>query len=251
MKTIKSKNKAVLISVRSDSVRLPNKCFMTINGRYVLEHVIDRAKEVGVKVILCTTDRDVDDKIEGIAYRNDIVCYRGSLNDKLLRWFGACTTHKVDYFVTFDADDLFCDISLMNLGLSMVSNFGFGIVRSPKDLICGAFTYAMSVKQLAAIVTKKNSSNTQMIDEFIDPFSPHELFPINKEMINKDIRLTLDYPVDYDFFVKVFEKMKIKKNIIPTYDIVMFLKKHKELIEINSFKMKEWKENQDDQKRSV
>ena len=61
--------KAVFITVRTDSTRLPNKALKHIMGRPVIEMIILRAKQVKKAdcVVLCTTTRPVDDSLILIA----------------------------------------------------------------------------------------------------------------------------------------------------------------------------------------
>jgi spore coat polysaccharide biosynthesis protein SpsF (cytidylyltransferase family) len=79
--------KAIFITVRTDSTRLPNKALLEILGKPTIEMVILRAKKVvnADIIVLCTTDRSVDDGIARIAERNGIKYFRGSVEDKLER----------------------------------------------------------------------------------------------------------------------------------------------------------------------
>lgn len=239
-------NSAVLISVRSDSERLPEKCFMKIGGKFVLDHVIDRAKKVGVRVIICTTDRQIDDSIYVLASLNKVDCFRGSLEDKLSRWLGACDKFKIDSFVTMDADDLFADIELAKQGLNLCNSFNYDFIQGPKGLIPGLFTYAMRVSLLRKVVNEKTILNTEQIESFFNEKKSY-LGLILRDYFNDQIRLTLDYPEDFQFFETVFKKMKIKENIISSHKIVEFLLTNPELVAINSFRNKDWKERQNAQ----
>src|SRR3989338_1597535 len=97
------------ITARSDSSRLPHKMLLPIKGRRVIEHIIDRAKMIrGLEgIVLCTTDRKEDDELAEIAHKEEILCFRGSLDDKLERWHGAAQMCGADYILTIDGDDLF------------------------------------------------------------------------------------------------------------------------------------------------
>ena len=59
---------AALITVRSGSTRLPNKCFKTITEDLsAIQIVIRRVKKVGCKVILCTSEDSQDDALSHLA----------------------------------------------------------------------------------------------------------------------------------------------------------------------------------------
>jgi spore coat polysaccharide biosynthesis protein SpsF (cytidylyltransferase family) len=66
----------------------------------------------------------------------------------------------------------------------------------------------------------------------------------NKIFFDENIRLTLDYPEDYEFFSKVFNSLKCENNDVPLSEIVKFLKKHPEIIAINSFRQQDFLNNQ-------
>ena len=56
------------ITVRTASSRLPQKCLLSIRGKRVIEHVIDRAKLINglASVVVCTSMEPEDDVLEVI-----------------------------------------------------------------------------------------------------------------------------------------------------------------------------------------
>ena len=83
--------KALFVTVRKDSSRLPDKALRKILGVPVLGMIIKRAKLAKHfdEVIVCTTTRVIDDEVVVIAERYGAKVFRGDLNDKLVRWQGA------------------------------------------------------------------------------------------------------------------------------------------------------------------
>ena len=67
--------KAIFITVRTGSTRLPEKALLKINERSTIELVIDRAKRSKKKdiVVLCTTESTNDDILCEIAEKNGIL----------------------------------------------------------------------------------------------------------------------------------------------------------------------------------
>ena len=55
------------ITVRTSSVRLPNKCFLPFGGESVLSHVIKRALTNNIDPVICTTTEKADDPVENLA----------------------------------------------------------------------------------------------------------------------------------------------------------------------------------------
>ena len=83
-----------LITVRSQSTRLPEKCFLPFGNGNVIEHVIRRAKYFKINPIVCTTNEIEDDRIVEIAKNEDVRYFRGSVKDKLLRWRDCCRKYN-------------------------------------------------------------------------------------------------------------------------------------------------------------
>ena len=109
--------KAILITVRTGSTRLPNKSTLKIKDKHTIEYVIDNVKKskYADKIILCTTDLEEDKILCDIADRNNIDFYRGDEHNKLKRWYEACIKHSVTSFATADGDNLFYDAGLADL----------------------------------------------------------------------------------------------------------------------------------------
>lgn len=81
--------KLIVIQSRMDSDRLPGKAALEIKGKPTLQHVIERCKKSGERVVVATTDREVDDPIEAICLVTKVPCYRymGDRNDVLGRFY--------------------------------------------------------------------------------------------------------------------------------------------------------------------
>ena len=61
------KNIFGLITVRSESSRLPRKCFLSLGNKSVIETVIDRCKNSEIMPIICTTISSADDPLEELS----------------------------------------------------------------------------------------------------------------------------------------------------------------------------------------
>jgi spore coat polysaccharide biosynthesis protein SpsF len=241
--------KAVFITVRSDSSRLPNKGLMKILGRPTIEMVILRAKQAREvdDVILCTTERPVDDEIVAIAKKQGIKYFRGSLDDKLLRWLGAAKKHDIDFFATMDGDDLLCDPELIELAVRQMTKGDSDYIKAPQGLICGSFTYCIKVNALEKVCSIKDTQDTEMMWVYFEDtglFRVRDLDVKDRTFFSDSIRLTLDYPEDFDFFSKIFEHFNCLNNDVPLREVVGFLNDHPEIVSINTARQKDYLENQ-------
>lgn len=237
------------ITVRTRSSRMPAKCLLKIRGKSVIEHVIDRAKQTKKidVVILCTTTNSEDDILVDIAKKKGIKYFRGSEKDKLERWNGAAKKFNIDYFVTTDADDLFCDPELNDLAVEQMLEKPCDMIKAPANLVCGSFTYCISVVALKRVCKIKASRDTEMMwGYFIDTglFNVRQLKVKDRIFHNKKIRMTLDYPEDFVFFWTVFDKLRININNLPLRKILKFLKLNPAIPKINFFRQNQFLQNQ-------
>lgn len=240
----------LFLTVRTNSSRLPGKTLLKFRGKRSIEHVIDRVKKVkGVdEIIMCTTDNPSDDVLERIAKKNKIKVFRGSLKDKVSRWLGAADKFNLDYFVTVDAaDDVFCDPELINLAIKQMRQKPVDYLKIPDDLVCGGSAPVISVAALRRVVAIKDTNN---VENYAPYFLNTGLFKIreigvkDKIFHNKNVRLTLDYKEDYEFFKRIFDELKIDSNTIPLRRILMLLNKKPELNQINFHRHQDYLNNQ-------
>lgn len=240
---------AIFITVRSDSSRLPNKALLPILGKPTIEMVILRAKQVKNvdAVIVCTTERLIDNGIVQIAEKCGVLHYRGSLDDKLDRWLGAAKKFGIDSFVTMDGDDLLCDPELMEVGVEQLKLNDVDFIEAPQGLICGSFTYGIRTTALEKVCSIKDTSDTEMMWVY---FKDTGLFDVSTLKVNDPvfydpaIRMTLDYEEDFAFFKAIFEHFNCVNNDTSLRDIVPYLKAHPEIVQLNAFRHQDWSLNQ-------
>lgn len=241
--------KAVFITVRSDSTRLPGKALKEILGKPTIEHVILRAKRVRNvdQVVLCTTERPVDDGIAEIAQRCGVSCFRGSMEDKLVRWLGAAEKFGIDVFATFDGDDLLCEPELIEWGIEQMAAEGLDFMKAPKDLICGSFTNCIRVTALKRVCEIKDTEDTEMMWVYFEDtglFKTGELKVKDSVYLDPSIRLTLDYPEDFEFFKNIMEHFASKDNGTSLREIIKYLSANPEVKKLNYFRQQDYLSNQ-------
>ena len=107
----------VYITARLGSTRLPGKHLLPIFGKPIIEHMIMRVKQANLPVffVLCTTIQPEDDPFVEIAHRCNIEIFRGHPTDILKRWLDAADHFHVQYFISAEADDVFCDPEYIDL----------------------------------------------------------------------------------------------------------------------------------------
>lgn len=96
----------VIIQARMGSSRLPGKVMKEVQGKTVLEHVVERvrqSKEIE-DIIIATTIEDKDDTIVKEALRIGVKVFRGSESDVLSRYYYAAKENNADIVVRITSD---------------------------------------------------------------------------------------------------------------------------------------------------
>jgi spore coat polysaccharide biosynthesis protein SpsF len=169
--------------------------------------------------------------------------FRGSLDDKLVRWRDACKEYEVDFFVNVDGDDLFFDVDLADIVIDQYKN-------NPCDFIDGHGlyndVYGIKATALNKVCEIKDSDSTEYIRLYFTEtgiFQTRKIKDIPTKYIKGNIRMTLDYPEDFEFFKRVIEGVSLEPL---TFDnILKFIYNYPETSCINFFLEEDWKINQE------
>ena len=239
--------KAIFITVRTGSTRLPEKALLEINERSTIELVIDRAKrsKKAQIIVLCTTESKNDDILCEIAKGNGISFFRGSAEDKLMRWKGAAEKYDVEFFVTSDGDDLLCDPELVDLAFEQYERSSADFIEG-KNVPCGGFTYGIKVSALNKVCEIKESTDTEMMWVYFlntGLFRTEVLENIPKVLQRPEIRMTLDYDDDLKFFKIIFDHFA-DNPVFTLRDVVKYLDENPDVIKINQYLQERFLDNQ-------
>lgn len=233
-----------IITVRTSSSRLPQKCLMPFGEMRVIEHIIRRAKHYGLDPVLCTSTDPSDDILEKIAKDEKIRCFRGSLVNKLRRWSDCCHHFKIDAFHTVDADDPFFDGELMKKSLSLLKN-GYDMISPTPSSAAGGASVGFSLK--AELVHKATGQTAKETDTEMMWYYLEKVPGLKKmEMEEPDpdpvkVRLTLDYEEDYWLLATI---CRIAGHFAARSKIDELFRKNPDLYRINWFRNEAWKAGQ-------
>lgn len=234
-----------IVTVRNSSSRLPNKAIMKIKDQLrSIDIVIERAKKSGLPVVIATSTDPSDDIFEQVAKEHNVEIFRGSLLNKLKRWYDCFAKFKINNALFVDGDDLSNNYEIGSRALIKLKENNLEIVGNPETIVTGFFTYAMSKSAVTKLynVAPNENTNTDVIVMYIEKagiqISEIELYP---HECNKDIRLTLDYEEDLSFFRTLYQGIDIIAN---GKTIIDYLEKNKSVSEINFHRQKDFLNNQ-------
>jgi len=241
---MKIKKISGIILVRSDSKRLPNKCFLDFGKVNILEHIIKRCLHYEITPIICTTSLKSDIKVVKLAKKLNVLYYCGSTKNKILRISNCCKKFNVETFHTIDADDPFFCGNEVKRSMKYLTSLSLDIVEPTVVSSKGSGTVGYSVKSdVFHRLSKKIKINTdtEMMWNFFKKLVNIKIKRLSKSNFDCNARLTLDYPEDYIFLESI---RLLLGNLTSRKNICKLLKKNPNLTKINYFRNKEWKRNQ-------
>jgi spore coat polysaccharide biosynthesis protein SpsF len=228
---------AVTITVRMKSERLPKKAVKLLQGKPIIEHLIERVKKAKHpdKIILCTSIDPQDAALVKIAKKQNIHWFRGDPIDVLNRLLCAAKKYGIDFIVSTTGDNPLTDYHYIDKLIEKFKETDADYITC-LDLPLGAFSYGVKVKALEKIVALKKEKNTEIWGGFFTE-NP-ELFKIEKVEVERnlrhpEIRLTIDTPEDFQLMKKIFKKLYKQSKIIELKEIIGLIESHLDLLEIN------------------
>lgn len=230
-----------LITARLKSSRYPFKILKDLNGRTVIERIIERAKRVkGIdEIILCTSTNSQDLPLVKIAYNENIHYFCGSEEDVLHRLLTAAELFSLDYILAITADNPLFSIHYSERLIDKAKQEGFDYI-TVKGLPLGAASYIIKSKAFKAISMYKQDIHTEFWPEYL---TKPDVFKVGHleadKSLRKDYRLTLDYSEDYELLNHIYRHVAFD-GVLNLHDVISFLEQHPDVAKINSHIQRSW-----------
>lgn len=121
-----------VVQARMSSTRLPGKALRHLQGRPMLQYVIERLThgELIARTVVCTSDRPEDDAIATFCREQGVACVRGPLENVAARFERALCTHPCAAFVRVCGDSPFIDQTLIDGAIEILARRGLDIVTN-------------------------------------------------------------------------------------------------------------------------
>lgn len=116
-----NKKVVVTIEARMGSTRLPGKVLRFINGKPMLEYLVNSLKKLKIidEIIIATTESSKDDEIMNFAKNVEVFCYRGSEDDVLGRVVNAAFESRADIIVQLTGDNPIIDCNIIKKSINI------------------------------------------------------------------------------------------------------------------------------------
>lgn len=195
------------ITARLKSTRLKEKILLDLNGKSVIDRIIERAKSVkGIDgIVLCTSTNPQDAVLQNNASKNNIEIFRGSEDDVLKRLHDAAVKYNYDAFISITADNPLFSIHTSQMLVDWYRDERFDFMFT-KGLPIGCGTYLLNVEALKLAIQIKKESDTEIWGPFVnrDNFFKVADLIVTNSPFKEEKRLTLDYPEDYSLLQKIY-----------------------------------------------
>ncbi len=229
-----------IIQARLSSTRLPKKVMLDIEGKTVLERVVERIIFANItdKVIVATSIDKSDDAIEVLCRNIGTDCYRGSLNDVLDRFYNGARKNKADHIVRITAD---CPLIDPEMVKTVVKTHLAKGADYTTNTLKETYPDGEDVEVMKFSALEKAWENAKLLSEreHVTPYIRNHPEIFSHESIEnvEDLsthRWTLDNPEDYEFIKSVFSHyFKKQIEMFGINNVLEFLQDNVEVVSIN------------------
>lgn len=231
-----------IIQARMGSTRLPKKVLMDLDGKTVLEFMVERVKKSKLvdHIVVATTINKEDDEIFNLCLETNINCYRGSENDVLDRYYKAALKYTGGLIVRLTSDCPLIDPALIDNTIKIfqenkVHYASNTVPPDKKKYPDGSDVEVFSFISLEkAWKEAKNPKDREHVTFYF--WKNRDLFKTklldNSEDWGK-YRITIDYPEDIKLVREIVKKLNNKNLFGSTKEIIEIID-DEELFKINS-----------------
>ncbi|NQT66900.1 MAG: glycosyltransferase family protein [Actinobacteria bacterium] len=228
-----------IIQARMSSTRLPGKVLLDLEGKCVLEHVINRVNSAKMidDVIVATTIKKEDLQILKICNSIGIKVFCGSEENVLDRYYQAAKLFNPEHIVRITSDCPMIDPKVIdkviNLHLKEKADYTTNVITE-------TFPDGEDVEIFTFETLNKAWRNAKLLSEreHVTPYiKKHpKIFKIrnlenDKNLSNK--RWTLDNPEDYEFIKVIYKNLYVKNHLFGVEEILDFLNRNPDVERIN------------------
>lgn len=224
---------------RIGSTRLPKKVLKKIEGKTILEHMINRVKAAKNldDIVVATTVKKEDLQIVKLCAKLGISVFCGSEDDVLDRYYQAARLFKAEHIVRITSDCPLIDPQVIDkvIELYFKENADYATNTMPETFPDGLDTEVFSFNTLKiAWVNAKLFSEREHVTPYIRK-NPNIFKLVNLKcnfsLNNK--RWTIDEPIDLKFIKIIYKNLYSGDSLFGMKKILDFLKKHPEIEKIS------------------
>jgi len=210
----------IVIQARMGSSRLPGKVLMNLSGKSILLHVLERIKDLKkeYKRIVITSLAQKDDEIEIFCREQHVLCFRGSENDVLDRYYQAAKLFKLKHIVRLTGDNPLVDADNLEFLITehLKNSADYSSNKSemnsglPEGVGGEIFKFSALKKSW---MDGREANHREHVNEYILE-NPHKFKILvikikDKELVKcRNLRLTVDTKKDFEFVENIINLLQ-------------------------------------------
>ena len=227
-----------IIQARMNSTRLYGKILKKLDEKNsVLYYVIKQiqASKLIDKIVVATSELEIDDAIVKVAKKMNVEVYRGSPTDVLDRHYQCAKKYSFDTIVRVTSDNPLNDPQIIDKAIKKMKTGKFDCVTTS---LLQTFPKGIHVEILSMNILQKSWKNSSIPyeREYVTPYiyNNSNKFKIYN-LVNPNNLSHISFTINKNNDLKLVRKIisKIKKHPILMKDIMKLLDKEPELLEIN------------------
>lgn len=224
---IKELNIIAIIQARMGSKRLPGKTLRIMNGKPMLEYLINNIKRSKFlnKLVIATSADKADDPIETFCKKKKIDFFRGSQNNVLSRFKKVADIYKPNLIVRLTGDNPFVESKLVDYMLQtyFTKYKGYDYINNVENsnFPYGLYVEILTTNALNIAAKKSKKSDFEHVTLYIRRNKKN--FKVITVKTNKKFkydRLTVDNENDFIFAEKLMKKLTYTKKNFTYYDFL-------------------------------
>jgi spore coat polysaccharide biosynthesis protein SpsF len=220
-----------IIQARMSSTRLPGKVLKPVLGRPLLAHMLERVSRAHTlhKIAVATTVSSVDTEIVSACEQSGFVCFRGSEDDVLDRYYQTAREFGAEVIVRLTSDCPLMDPVVVDHVVSIFLDGQYDYVSNtaplpstwPDGMDVEVFPFpALERAWREAVKPSDREHVTFYLWNNPDKF---HVYRVEHDPDWSEYRLTVDYPQDLELVNAVFEALYPSNPAFTLEEIVAFL----------------------------
>lgn len=212
----------IIITARLKSTRLLKKVTIKVEGKTILNYLIDRIKnQSDLPIYLCTSQEMEDDPLINLSNNLKINYFRGDAEDVLNRYYECMNFFNLENVYIVYADEPFIDIELLNLSFDQLKNSREPSWVRNDDYVDGVFGYGFNYSALKMVNNLKTSDNNEVWGKMVSKMPLKIIKNLCPYKVKKDkVRLTIDYKDDLDVFEKIILEIRDDYKFMKIEEII-------------------------------
>ena len=242
----------IIVQARIGSKRLRGKVLKKINNKPMLYYMLKQIKKSSFydKIIITTSKKKENNPIRNFCKKRKIICFSGSENNLVNRYYLSAKENNIDIIVRVTADCPLIDPKIIDESIKKFVTKNYDFVANTSPPYNQTYPDGMDVEVFSYNTLKyvnrvcKNSFDLEHVTPFIwRNKKTFKLYKIKSKKNLSNLRLTVDYIEDFKLIEKIivyFEKNKINMTL---KNIEKYLNSNHNIYSINKSRNKKYKSN--------